>query len=141
MKQPCVVLADSHQNMLEGIRGLLESVFESVVMVADKTSLFEVLDKIKPELAVVDLSLPVSGEVHISSELNTRYPKLKLILLSLHDEQAVAKKVMSAGASGFVLKRCAATDLLAAVESINKGITFVSPAVQSNGNLKSHNQP
>jgi DNA-binding NarL/FixJ family response regulator len=129
MKKHCVVLADSHQNMLEGIRGLLESVFETVVMVADKTSLFEALDKIKPELAVVDLSLPVSSEVHISRQLNARYPDLKLLMLSIHDEPEVAKRVMSVGASGFVLKRCAGTDLLAAVESINEGGTFVSPAV------------
>jgi DNA-binding NarL/FixJ family response regulator len=133
MKHNCVVLADSHQNMLEGIRGLLESMFESVVMVADETSLFEALDKVKPELAVVDLSLPVSGEVHISRQLIARYPNLKLIMLSLHDEPEVAKRVMSVGASGFVLKRCAGTDLLAAVESINEGGTFVSPAVEKDG--------
>ncbi len=132
MKQHCVVLADNHQNMLEGIRGLLESVFETVVMVADKISLFEALDKIKPELAVVDLSLPVSGEVHITRQLSGRYPDLKLIMLSIHDEPAAAKRVMSAGALGFVLKRCAGTDLLAAVQSVNKGGTFVSPAVEKN---------
>jgi DNA-binding NarL/FixJ family response regulator len=133
MNKHCVVLADSHQNMLEGIRGLLESVFETVVMVADKASLFEALDKIKPELAVVDLSLPVSSEVHISRQLNSRYPDLKLLMLSIHDEPEVAKRVMSVGASGFVLKRCAGTDLLTAVKSVNEGRTFVSPAVEKGG--------
>jgi DNA-binding NarL/FixJ family response regulator len=123
-------VADNHQNMLEGIRGLLESAFESVVMVADEISLFEALDKIHPELAVVDLSLPVSGETHIARQLSLRYPNLKLIILSVHDDPAVVSRVMSLGVSGFVLKRSAGTDLPAAVESINKGRIFVSPAAE-----------
>ena len=49
-----VILADNHQNTLEGIRGLLETMFETVLMVADKNSLFEAIDKVGPDLAVVD---------------------------------------------------------------------------------------
>ncbi len=133
MKERCVILADSHQNMLEGVRSLLETMFETVVMVADEESLFEALNKIKPELTVVDLSLLASGEDHIVGQLKASHPGLKLIILSIHDEPAVARKVMSAGALGFVLKRCAATDLLEAVESVNRGETFVSPAVKLDG--------
>lgn len=129
MKLHCVVLADSHQNMLEGIRGLLEAMFETVVMVADETSLFEALDKIKPALAVVDFSLPVSGEVHIVRQLNTLYPNIKLIVLSVNDEPELVRKVMSAGTSGFVLKRSAGTDLPEAIDSVLLGNTFVSPSV------------
>lgn len=81
MKQNCVVLADVHQNVLESVRGLLNSMFESVVMVADETSLFEAHTKMKPEAAVVDVSLPVSGDMHIAQQVNTRYPNLNLIVL------------------------------------------------------------
>jgi DNA-binding NarL/FixJ family response regulator len=128
--QHCVVLADQNQNMLEGVRGLLESAFESVVMVADETSLFEAIDKIRPEMAVVDLSLPFSGETHIARRLTARYPTTKLIILSVHDDAAVADGVLSSGASGFVLKRSAGEDLLAAIDSINENRIFVSPAVK-----------
>ncbi len=130
MIQHCVVLADQNQNMLEGVRGLLESAFESVVMVADETSLFEAIDKIRPEMAVVDLSLPFSGETHIARRLTARYPTTKLIILSVHDDAAVADGVLSSGASGFVLKRSAGEDLLAAIDSINENRIFVSPAVK-----------
>lgn len=116
--------------MLEGVRGLLESAFESVVMVADETSLFEAIDKIRPEMAVVDLSLPFSGETHIARRLTARYPTTKLIILSVHDDAAVADGVLSSGASGFVLKRSAGEDLLAAIDSINENRIFVSPAVK-----------
>jgi DNA-binding NarL/FixJ family response regulator len=129
-KGRCVILADSHQNALEGIRGLLETMFETVMMMADKKSLFEAIDKIGPDLAVVDLSLKVSGEVNIASEISNRYPELKFVILSLHDEPVAVKDVLSAGATGYILKRSVGTELFAAVESVRDGRTFVSPSVR-----------
>ena len=123
----CVVLADSHQNMLEGIRGLLEAMFEAVVMVADKISLFKAIDRMEPDLLVVDLSLAVSEGENIVSELSKQYPQLKFIVLSLHDEQAAVDRIMSAGASGFVLKRSAGTDLPKAIDEVRQGRTYISP--------------
>jgi len=130
MEKGCVILADSHQNLLEGVRGLLETMFDTVVMVADKKSLFEAAGKLKPKLAVVDLSLPVSGEVNVAREVKSRYPKLKFIILSVHDEPTAVSEAMSAGASGFVLKRSIATDLFPAVREILKGGTYISPSLE-----------
>ncbi|MHC4557124.1 MAG: response regulator [Planctomycetota bacterium] len=129
-KGRCVILADSHQNALEGIRGLLETMFETVMMVADKKSLFEAIDKVKPDLAVVDLSLKVSGEVNIVREINKHYPELKFLILSLHDEPSAVEDVLSAGAAGYILKRSVAAELFAAIESVQEGRTFVSPSVR-----------
>ncbi len=125
-KSECVILADRHQNLLEGIRGLLETLFETVVMVADKRSLFEAIDKVKPDLAVVDLSLSACGEASIAREIGESYPKMRFIVLSVHDEPTVIDEVMSAGAAGFVLKRSVAVDLFEAVQRVQEGRTFVS---------------
>jgi len=130
MEKGCVILADSHQNLLEGVRELLNTVFDTVVMVADKKSLFEVAGKLKPKLAVVDLSLPVSGEVNIAREVRRRCPKLNFIILSFYDELEAVSEVMSAGASGFVLKRCIATDLIPAVREVLKCGTYISPSLR-----------
>jgi DNA-binding NarL/FixJ family response regulator len=130
MKYNRVILADSHQNMLEGIRGLLETLFEAVVMVADKNSLFEAAEKLKPDLAVVDLSLSGNGGINIVSQIKRRFPDLKLIILSVHDEPTVVNEVMAAGAAGFVLKRSAANDLILAVEEVLQGGTYVSPSME-----------
>jgi DNA-binding NarL/FixJ family response regulator len=130
MEKGCVILADSHQNLLEGVRELLKTVFETVVMVADKKSLFEVAGKLKPNLAVVDLSLPVPGEVNVAREVKRRYPELNFIILSFYDELEAVSEVMSAGASGFVLKRCIATDLIPAVREVLKGGTYISPSLR-----------
>ena len=130
MEKGCVILADSHPNLLEGVRGLLETMFDTVVMVAEKRSLFEAAGKLKPKLAVVDLSLPVSGEVNVAREIKSRYPELKFIILSVHDEPTAVSEAMSAGASGFVLKRSIATDIFPAVREILKGGTYISPSLE-----------
>jgi len=129
-KSGCVILADRHQNLLEGIRGLLEALFETVVMVADKRSLFEVIDKVRPDLAVVDLSLSPSAQVSIAGEMKKYYPELKFIILSVHDDPTAIDEVMSAGAAGFVLKRSVAVDLFEAVQRVQEGRTFVSAGAE-----------
>ncbi len=129
-KSGSVVLADRHQNMLEGIRSLLETVFEVVLMVADERSLLDSIEKNNPDLIIVDLSLPVTREINVAHRLNKLNPKLKVIILSVHDEQTVVDECLSAGASGFVLKRTAANDLIPAVWEVLKGRTYVSPSVE-----------
>ncbi|MGD8770929.1 MAG: response regulator transcription factor [Desulfobacterales bacterium] len=130
MKYGSVILADRHQNMLEGIRGLLESMFETVVMVADKASLFDTAEKINPDLVVTDLSLPVTGEINIARQLKNKFPKLKIIILSVYDEKTVVDEIMASGVSGFVLKRSAGTDLIQSVEAVLGGKTFVSSSLE-----------
>ena len=129
-KGRCVILADGHQNVLEGIRNLLETVFDTVIMVADRQSLFEAVEKVKPDLAVVDLSLPPADKDSIAHEMKDYFPELEFIILSVHDEPTVIHEMMSAGASGFVLKQSVAVDLLDAVRSVREGRAFVSTSVK-----------
>lgn len=130
MKHRCVLLADKHQSMLEGIRGLLESMFDTVVMVADELSLIETVSKIKPDLVVADISLPASEEANIARSLKKENPDLKFIILSIHDEHTVVDECLAAGAEGFVLKRSAASDLIPAVEEVLRGGKYVSPSTK-----------
>jgi two-component system secretion response regulator SsrB len=114
----CVLLADRHHGLTEGVRGLLETAFGTVVMVADETSLLEGAGRLQPDLAVVDLSLARDHGLGWLRSLRQRCPGLKVIVLSVHDEEAVRLAAMAAGADAFVLKRAIATDLLAAVELV-----------------------
>ncbi|HAK59138.1 MAG TPA: hypothetical protein DCO77_01975 [Nitrospiraceae bacterium] len=131
MKQGRVVLADSHQNMMEGIRGLLETVFEVVVMVADETSLLDTVDTVNPDLVVVDLSLPVSEEMNVARSFSRAKPGMKFLILSVHDDRTAVDECMASGACGFVLKRTAADDLLPAVEEVLRGGRYVSASVRT----------
>ena len=129
MSHSRLLLADAHPNMLEAVRGLLKEKFTATVMVADETSLLEVVPRLQPDLVVVDLSLPVSGGVNVVPTLLGRYPDLRVIVLSVHDEQIALSQALGAGAAGFVLKRTAASDLTAAVDAVLRGETYVSPTL------------
>ena len=120
-KASCVLLADRHHGVTEGIRGLLETLFDTVVMVADGPSLLESARRLQPEVAVVDISLTRDARLGWLTELRERAPNLKVIVLSVHDEPAVRRAAMDAGADGFVLKRAIATELLTTIESVSSG--------------------
>lgn len=112
----CVLLADRHYPLTEAVRGLLESEFATVVMVADERSLIEGASRLRPDVAVVDLSLALDSSVGWLHELRQRCPQIKVVVLSVHDEESVRHAVLAAGADVFVLKRKISTDLLAALE-------------------------
>jgi DNA-binding NarL/FixJ family response regulator len=130
MKRGCVLLADGHLGMLGGVHNLMDALFETVLMVADERSLMEAVATFKPDLVVVDLSLPRDGEVNVARRLMERRPDLRLIVLSVHDEPTVVAQMLSAGIAGFVLKRSAASDLVPAVKQVLRGGTYVCPALQ-----------
>ena len=128
MKQERVLLADSHQDMLAGVKTLLESMFEKVFMVADEASLLEAAERIKPNLIIADLSLPVTREINVARRLNKTFPEIKLIILSVHDESTAVTECLEAGAAGFVLKRAAVNDLVPAIEAVLQDASYVSPS-------------
>lgn len=125
----CVLLADRHHGLSEGVRGLLEAIAQVVVMVADERSLLESAKRLSATLAVVDLSLVREDGIGLVRRLRRLCPALKIIALSVHDEISVSQSILAAGAEGFVLKRSIATDLLAAVDAVREGRRFVSPSV------------
>lgn len=99
-------------------------------MVADERSLMEAVATFKPDLVVVDLSLPREGEANTARRLMDSHPDLRLIVLSVYDEPTVVGQMLSAGVAGFVLKRSAATDLIPAVQEVLRGGTYVCPALE-----------
>jgi len=114
----CVLLADRHHGLTESVCGLLKTTFKTVVMVADEPSLAEAADRIRPDVAIVDLSLAHDSGLGWLRALRQRCPEMKVIVLSVHDEQCVRRAAMEAGADSFVLKRAVATDLLEAVDAV-----------------------
>jgi DNA-binding NarL/FixJ family response regulator len=127
MRQGRVILADTHPNVLGGIRRLLEAEVETVLMVTDEISLKHALEHINPDVLVADLSLPVSTKTNIARELKKNYPQIKIIILSIHDDSSVFEEVMASGIEGFVLKRRAAIDLIPAIREVLRGNKYISP--------------
>jgi len=122
----CVLLGERHHSLSEGMRGLLETTFNTVFMVADVDSLMEGAVRLQPTLVVVDLAL-AGGDLHtLLARLRERARGAKVLLLSVHDESTVAADVLAAGADGLVVKRQLAAELLPAIDAILAGRRFVS---------------
>jgi DNA-binding NarL/FixJ family response regulator len=128
----CVLLADRHPGLMEGLRGLLETTFEAVVMVADEVSLIESATRLKVALVVVDFSLSRGGGMAMVRRVRARCPEVKLIVVDDLDEPTVSRSALEAGANGFVLKRAIATDMLTAVDAVLAGQLYVSPEAEKN---------
>jgi len=126
MKKTSVLLADRHPALVESIRDLLKAMFDTVVMVSDEKSLIETLDRFGPDLVVVDLKMPVTGEQNVANLLNRYNPELKFIVLSTHEGREMMEKCKTSGASGYILKRSSAGNLVKAVEAVQNGGTFFS---------------
>jgi two-component system secretion response regulator SsrB len=114
----CALLADPHHGLAESVRGLLETAFGTVVMVADEASLLEAAGRLQPDVAIVDLSLARDCGLVWLEALRQRCPELTVIVLSVHDEPCVRRAAMEAGADAFVLKREIATELMPAVDAV-----------------------
>ena len=121
------MLADRHHGLSEGIRGLLESEFAAVVMVADETSLMESAARLKPTLVVADLALAQGESFGWLRRLLKRCPESRVIVLSVHDELTVMQAAFEAGAAGFVRKREIASQLLDAVDAVLAGRRYAPP--------------
>ena len=139
----CVLLADKHHGLMEGVRGLLETAFGTVFMVGDEASLIDGVSRLEPSVTVVDLALAGGNWLQLLRTLRERSPASKVIVLSMYDELSVVRAAMGVGVNGFVLKRAIATDMLDAIASVLRGASYISPCIQAsmipgndNGNTK-----
>jgi len=117
----CVLIADRHNGLFGGIRGLLETTFDKVFLVTDKSSLIEGAERLKPAVIVIDLSYAAGDLPDLIRELRDHAPATKLLLLSTHDEPTVFAAANAAGADGLVLKRAIGQDLLPAIDALLAG--------------------
>jgi len=129
----CVLLANPHYGLNEGIRNLLATTFDAVVMVADEVSLFESAERLHGELAVVDLALSGRNGVDLVRRLHGRFPEMKLIVISIDDQPILSRSVLNAGANGFVATHAICTDLLPATDAVLAGQQYVSPEAREAG--------
>jgi two-component system, NarL family, nitrate/nitrite response regulator NarL len=124
-----VLLAERHHDLRDGIRGLLETAFETIFMVANEASLLEGAGHLQPTLAILDISLSGGDLAGFLARVSERAPLAKILLLSVHDEPTVAEAALQAGANGVVLKRCLSTDLMPAVEALLAGQRYLSQGI------------
>jgi len=126
MKKTSVLLAERHPALVESIRDLLETLFETVIMVSDEKSLIETLDRFDPDMVLVDLALSVTQVQNVAELLHRHDPELKFIVLSTIEGRDVMERCKSSGASGYIMKRSSFQNLIKAVKAVQNGGTYFS---------------
>jgi DNA-binding NarL/FixJ family response regulator len=126
-----ILLADDHAAMLEEVRALLERDYEIVGAVPNGESLVEAAQKLKPDLIISDISMPVMTGFEAAARIRALGVQSKLIFLTVQSTAGYVKKARSLGADGYVLKVYSNEQLALAVSEVLKGNRFVSPQLTS----------
>jgi len=123
------LLADDHRLTLEGIRKVLEPHHEIIGAVMDGRALVDAAPDLKPDLIVLDITMPLLNGIDAAIQIKKSLPATKLLFVTMHANPAYLEAALSAGGTGYVLKSAAREELLAAVQSVLNGSIYVSPGL------------
>ena len=126
-----ITLCDDHPIVLAGLRNLIESdgSFELVGTAANGLAALKLIDEARPDIAVVDISMPDLNGIALARRLAEAAPTVKIMVLTLHEDRAFLKQALAAGIRGYLLKRSAAENLIAAARIVLAGGEYVDPAL------------
>lgn len=129
MTKTRLLLADDHRIVMDGMKTLLDAEFSVVGMVEDGRALLEAEERLRPDVVVSDISLPLLNGIDAAKQMLKARKGLKVVILTMHSDPAYAAAAFDAGVSGFVLKHSAASELLEAVRAALQGRTYVTPLI------------
>ena len=127
MKRPRVVLADDHPLMMDALKNLLQPDFEVVGTFTDGHALVEGAPKLNPNAIVLDIGMPTMNGLSAGERLKKLMPSVKLIYLTQNIDQDMAREAFQLGASAYVIKSSAASDIVRAVQEALRGGSYVTP--------------
>lgn len=131
MIQTCVLLVDDHTVIRAGIKLLLERHrdWQVVGEAADGREALKAVEKLRPDVVVMDLAMPNLNGMEATRQLLSTHPKTSVVVLSMHSDEGYVLRALKAGARGYVLKDSTETDLIDAVKAVLAGKSYFSPAV------------
>jgi DNA-binding NarL/FixJ family response regulator len=127
MTRPRVLLADDHPVFLAGLRTLLEAECEIVGVVNDGRSLVEAAGRLRPEVIVTDIGLPLLNGIDAARQIKKDLPEMKILFLTMYQSPAYLRDALAAGATGYVLKTAAREGLLDALRDVIRNRIYVTP--------------
>jgi DNA-binding NarL/FixJ family response regulator len=129
MTRARIILADDHTILVEAFRKLLEPHFEVVGTVADGRALLETAPQLKPDVIIVDIGMPLMNGLEAALRLKELMPAVKLIFLTMNEDPDLAVEAIRRGASGYLLKSSAASELIRAIQMSLKAQPYITPKI------------
>src|SRR5688572_1873108 len=126
-----ILLADDHTVVRQGLRRVLEDRpdWEVVAEAGDGREAVRQAEEHKPDVAIIDVAMPLLNGIEATRQICKRSPSTRVLVLSMHSDEAYVHQLLKAGATGYLLKDSADVDLLQAVDAVSKGKSFFSPSI------------
>jgi DNA-binding NarL/FixJ family response regulator len=129
MNKPRILLADDHCVVAEGLRSLLEPHFDVVGIASDGREVVTAARTLDPDVVVLDVSMPSLNGIEAARQLRAANSRAKLVFLTMHREVTYAARALEVGASGYLLKYSAPSELVTAIQEALKGRTYITPQI------------
>lgn len=128
-----IALADDHTVLRAGLKTLLERHrdFEVVGEASDGRELLRIVDETTPDVVITDIGMPMLNGAEATSQIVMKHPDTRVIVLSMHSDEAYVLRALKAGARGYLVKESAEADLTAAIRTVHSGKAFFSPSVSA----------
>jgi len=127
MIRPRILIADDHALLREGFQKLLEADCDIVGCVGDGRALLDMAPKVKPDVILLDLAMPLLNGLDAGQQLKRMMPTVKLIVLTVQEDPDLVQEAFRVGISGFLLKSCAGEELFQAIRSVLRGTSYITP--------------
>jgi DNA-binding NarL/FixJ family response regulator len=126
-----VLVADDHTLMREGIRALIEVQPDIVVVgeAEDGHAAVRLTDELRPDVVLMDIAMPLLNGLDATRRIKRDHPEVKVLVLTMYDHDEYVRQVLAANASGYVLKKAAASELVAAIRAVQQGEAILSPRI------------
>ncbi len=124
-----ILLVDDHAILRAGLRALLraEADIEVVDEASDGSEAVAKTERLLPDVALMDISMPVMDGLEATRRIHQSCPEVKVLVLTIHDNEEYLFQVLEAGGSGYLVKKSAATELISAIRAVHRGEAFLSP--------------
>jgi DNA-binding NarL/FixJ family response regulator len=127
--RPQIMIADDHAFVADACRKLLEPEFDVVATVGDGRSLVRIAANLKPQVIITDIGMPLLNGLDACCQVKRILRSIKLVFLTMNTDPALAAEAFRRGASGYLLKTCAASELIFAIREVLRGMSYLSPAI------------
>lgn len=126
-----IILAEDHNIVREGLKKLLEEDSKIIITGEAKNGkeAVELAAKLLPDLILMDISMPILNGIEATKKIKKQLPSIKILVLSMYDNEEYIKEVMNAGANGYLLKEALAEHLVSAIKTVIKGGTYFGPKI------------
>jgi len=141
MNRPRILIADDHRMFAQGLESLLQDECELLGTVGDGKALLHKAEQVKPDIIIVDISMPVLNGFDAVRRLKKTGSQAKIIFLTMHGDEALVAEAFRCGASGYVLKQSAGEDLVSAINKVASGGRYVTPLVAPESVRMRHSDP